>query len=72
MRRPILRRDSLRAIKFSTLRIEIPSVTADDGAVQDCSDPSFTRLEGVSMDVTVAISTERDQIFIYVVTQPAS
>jgi hypothetical protein len=30
------------------------------------------RLETISVDVTAAISTERDQIFVYVVTQQAS
>ena len=30
------------------------------------------RLEAFSVDATVAISTERDQIFVYVVTQQAS
>jgi hypothetical protein len=30
------------------------------------------RLEEAAMDVTVAISTERDEVFVCVVTQPAS
>jgi hypothetical protein len=30
------------------------------------------RLEAGAVDITVTISTERDQIFVYVVTQPAS
>jgi len=39
--------------------------------MQFCTHRSH-RLEAVSMDVAVAISAERDQIFIDIVTQPAS
>ena len=34
--------------------------------------PSFIFLEAILVDVVVAVSAERDQIFICVVTQPAS
>jgi len=33
---------------------------------------SFTGFEAVAVDLTMAISAQRDQIFVFVITQPAS